>query len=171
MSFKFACPHCGQRIGANEADVGTVGGCPSCQQKFVVPSPADSGPKTEAVPPTVRAVAPKVAVAAAARPAVAAVTKRGMAILALVLSILPGLNLIALGLAIFAIIRSDRPGRSGERGVAVAAVTVASLLVIPMNLLIPLTAYQFMAFHRSPTTPARVSATPAPPTPPKAANH
>ena len=171
MSFKFACPHCGQRIGAAMEDVGTLGGCPSCQQKFVVPAPADAGPKTEAVPPTVRAVAMKVAVAASAAPAAAPVTKRGMAILALILSIFPGINLIALGLAIYAVARSDRPGRSGERGVAVAAVAVASLLVIPMNLLIPLTVYQLVAFKRPPMAQSKAGANPAPPTPTKPANH
>jgi hypothetical protein len=172
MSFKFACPHCGQRIGANEEDVGTVGGCPSCLRKFTVPASANAGPKTEAVPATVRAVAAKVAVAATARPAaVASVTKRGLSILALLLSILPGLNLIALGLAIFAVIRSDRPGRRGERGLAVAAVTVASLLVIPMDLLLPLVAFQFMAFKRPPPIPAKVSAPPTPSTAAKTANH
>lgn len=171
MSFKFACPHCGQRIGAAPEDVGTLGGCPSCKQSFVVPAPAGAGPKTGAVPRTGRAVAKNVPVAAAPGPAVTPVSKRGMAILALVLSLFPAINLIALGLAIYAVVRSDRPGRSGERGVAVAAVTVASLLVIPMNLLVPLTAYQLLSIRRPQMMPSKVDASHAPPTPTKPTTH
>lgn len=175
MSFKFACPHCGQRIGATLQDVGTTGGCPTCQQKFVVPAPVDSGPKTEAVPATVRAEIgqiPGVAKGNRAAATVAPVTKRGLAILAIVLAIFPGLNLVALVLAICAVVRSDRPGRRGERGVAVAAVTVASLLVLPTNVFTPLAVYPFVKSmrpfatqtapaHDASPAPARPSPTPA----------
>jgi hypothetical protein len=179
MNFKFACPNCGQRIGATLEDVGTVGGCPSCQQQFTVPAPtapvlADSGPKTEAIPATVRASAlsaPRVAVAAR-QPPVETVTKRGLAIFALILSIFPAFNLIALGLAIYAVVRSDRPGRAGERGVAVAAVAIASLLVLPLNIMAPLGTYflyvakrQSMTLtapaHETSPAAARPSPTPA----------
>ena len=169
MNFKFACPNCGQRIGATLEDVGTVGGCPSCQQQFTVPAPADSGPKTETIPSTVRASAPFAVAAARPQPAIETVTKRGLAIFALILSIFPAFNLIALALAIYAVIRSDRPGRAGERGVAVAAVTVASLLVLPLNILAPLSTYAFYVAKRQSTTlttsahdPSPVSAHPSP---------
>jgi hypothetical protein len=132
MSFKFACPHCGQRIGATVEDVGTLGGCPRCQQQFVVPSPPDPFPAPEIRQPTPEpAVTPEVA---APEPEIEPITKRCLAVIALVLSILPVINLVALGLAIFAVVRSDRPGRSGERGLAIAVLVVAGLLLIPINL-------------------------------------
>ncbi|HEY3899351.1 MAG TPA: hypothetical protein VGM54_12090 [Chthoniobacter sp.] len=139
MNFKFACPNCGQRIGATLEDVGTIGGCPSCQQQFTVPAPADSGPTTETVPSTVKVAA--LSAATRPRPTVETVTKRGLAIFALILSIFPVFNLIALALAIYAVVRSDRPGRAGERGIAVTAVTIASLLVLPLNIMVPLGTY------------------------------
>jgi hypothetical protein len=173
MSFKFACPHCGQRISAATEDVGTTGGCPSCGNQFVVPAPSDSGPKTEAVPSTVRAraVTRPDSGAPEKAPEVPAVTKRGLAFFALFLSIFPGFNLVALGMAIAAVVRSDRPGRRGERGAAVLAVTVASLLVIPVNLLLPLAAYSVLGLQRSfvpPTLSSHESGsrTPRPAAPP-----
>jgi hypothetical protein len=170
MNFKFACPNCGQRIGATLEDVGSTGGCPSCQQQFTVPAPTDPDPKTETIPSTVRASA--TATAAPRQPPVETVTKRGVAIFALILSIFPVFNLIALALAIYAVVRSDRPGRAGERGVAVAAVTVASLLVLPLNIVAPLGTYVlYVAKRQSMTLPipahenspagAHPSATPA----------
>jgi len=117
MNFKVACPHCGQRIGAAEADIGTLGGCPRCEQQFVVPAPEAPAP-LEAAPPAVE-IAPELVaeeVAIPPAPEVEPVTKRGAAIGALVLSILPVLNLVGLGLAIYAVVRSDRPGRSGDAG-------------------------------------------------------
>jgi hypothetical protein len=151
MNFKFACPSCGQRIGATLEDVGTIGGCPSCQQEFTVPAPVNDGPKTETIPSTVRASAPSVTATARPQPAVKSVTKRGVAIVALILSIFPVFNLIALALAIYAVVRSDRPGRAGERGVAVTAVTIASLLVLPLNVLAPLGAYTLFVAGRRPS--------------------
>jgi hypothetical protein len=136
MSFKFACPHCGQRISATPEDVGTAGGCPSCQQEFTVPSPPAPvvvEQKTAVLAPTIRAAAVARFAAPTAEPEVPSVTKRGLGVFALLLSILPVLNFAGLGMAIFAVVRSDRPGRSGERGVAVTAVTIASLLLWPVN--------------------------------------
>ena len=168
MTFKFACPHCGQRIAAALEDVGTAGGCPACRRDFVVPAPPDTGPKTIAVPLTVKATAPPVAVVTAPAPEAPTVTKRGAAIVALLLSILPGFNLVALGLAIYAVVRSDRPGRSGERGLAVAAVTVASLLVIPVNLGLPAAFVGFASFkHPSMQMPSFTVGKPASPVPAK----
>ena len=37
--FKFACPHCGQRISTTADCIGTVGGCPACGNSLVVPEP------------------------------------------------------------------------------------------------------------------------------------
>jgi hypothetical protein len=160
MSFKFACPHCGQRIGAALEDVGTLGGCPSCQRQFVVPEAPEPEPVV-------------VAVETEPKPEVEPITRRGMAILAMVLSIFPVINLVALGLAIYAIVRSDRPGRHGERGLAIAAVVVAGLLLIPINFAGVLAAAtgakykpvvnvpDFAASPRSPSPAKAVSPTPA----------
>ncbi len=37
--FKFACPHCGQRLAVTTAEVGTVADCPNCQTPIEVPAP------------------------------------------------------------------------------------------------------------------------------------
>jgi hypothetical protein len=57
-----------------------------------------------------------------------------LSILALVLSIFPVLNLAGLVLAIIAVVRSDRDGRHGERGLAVCALVVCGVLLFPVNL-------------------------------------
>lgn len=44
MTFKFACPHCSQRISAETSDVHTVGVCPSCRKNFEVPNPKSEVP-------------------------------------------------------------------------------------------------------------------------------
>jgi hypothetical protein len=163
MNFKFACPNCGQRISATIEDVGTTGGCPSCQKQFTVPAPPD-GPSMEKIPSTERAYSSSVAATRASQPAIEPVTKRGLAIFALILAIFPAFNLIALILAICAVARSDRPGRSGERGVAVAAVTVASLLVLPLNLMAPIGAYFWLVTSKRPAMVQ--AATPVPKAPP-----
>jgi len=38
-TFKFACPHCGQRLAVTTADVGTAAECPNCAAPLTVPSP------------------------------------------------------------------------------------------------------------------------------------
>ncbi len=38
-TFKFACPHCGQRLAVTTADVGNSADCPNCQAPLVVPAP------------------------------------------------------------------------------------------------------------------------------------
>jgi hypothetical protein len=168
MNFKFACPNCGQRIGATLEDVGTTGGCPSCQQQFTVPAPANDGPKTETIPATVRASAATIAATPAPQqPIVETVTKRGLAVFALVLSIFPGFNLIALIMAICAVVRSDRPGRGGERGVAVAAVAAASLLVLPLNVMAPLGAYFWWVAAKRPGIIQPTSTRETPPASPR----
>lgn len=37
--FKFACPHCGQRLAVTTADVGTAANCPNCEALLEVPAP------------------------------------------------------------------------------------------------------------------------------------
>ena len=37
--FKFACPHCGQRLAVTTADVGTTANCPNCDALLEVPAP------------------------------------------------------------------------------------------------------------------------------------
>ena len=37
--FKFACPHCGQRLAVTTAEVGTAADCPNCGTPLVVPAP------------------------------------------------------------------------------------------------------------------------------------
>jgi tetratricopeptide (TPR) repeat protein len=44
MTFKFPCPHCGQRVEANDELVGESVVCPTCSQGFVVYSPAQLPP-------------------------------------------------------------------------------------------------------------------------------
>lgn len=38
-TFKFACPHCGQRLAVTTADVGTAAECPNCAAPLTVPAP------------------------------------------------------------------------------------------------------------------------------------
>jgi hypothetical protein len=38
--FKFACPHCGQRIAVTTADIGSVANCPACAAPIEVPAPS-----------------------------------------------------------------------------------------------------------------------------------
>ena len=37
--FKFACPHCGQRLAVTTAEVGTTANCPNCEALIEVPAP------------------------------------------------------------------------------------------------------------------------------------
>ena len=37
--FKFACPHCGQRLAVTTAEVGTSANCPNCDTHLEVPAP------------------------------------------------------------------------------------------------------------------------------------
>ena len=37
--FKFACPHCGQRLAVTTAEVGTAANCPNCETLIEVPAP------------------------------------------------------------------------------------------------------------------------------------
>lgn len=135
MSFKFACPHCGQRIGAADEDIGTIGGCPSCGEQVRVPAPPPPGP-TFLTPP------PQRAQAQSAPPWVdhlrpeddAMKPRRGLSILALVLSIFPALNVVGVVLGVLAVVRSDRAGHHGERGLAVCALVVCGVLLIPVNI-------------------------------------
>jgi len=39
ITFKFACPHCGQRLAVTTADVGTSAECPNCATPLTVPDP------------------------------------------------------------------------------------------------------------------------------------
>lgn len=38
-TFKFACPHCGQRLAVTTADIGTTANCPNCEALLEVPAP------------------------------------------------------------------------------------------------------------------------------------
>ena len=40
--FKFACPHCGQRLAVTTAEVGTTANCPNCETPLEVPAPPDA---------------------------------------------------------------------------------------------------------------------------------
>ena len=40
--FKFACPHCGQRLAVTTAEVGTTANCPNCETLLEVPAPPDA---------------------------------------------------------------------------------------------------------------------------------
>lgn len=45
MTFKFPCPHCGQRIAATSEDCGDEAVCTTCEKSFIVPAaPADELP-------------------------------------------------------------------------------------------------------------------------------
>ncbi|HSI12663.1 MAG TPA: DUF4190 domain-containing protein [Chthoniobacter sp.] len=135
MSFKFSCPHCGQRIGAADEDIGTIGGCPACGEQFKVPEPPPPGP-TFLTPP------PQRAHAQTAAPWVnpprlendELKPRRGLSILALVFSIFPGLNIVGLLLGIVAVVRSDRDGHHGERGLAICALVACGVLLVPVNI-------------------------------------
>ena len=37
MSVTFSCPSCGQRIEAEESNVGQIAPCPSCKQEILIP--------------------------------------------------------------------------------------------------------------------------------------
>jgi hypothetical protein len=55
MTFKFPCPHCGQRIAATLEDCGTEGFCPTCANTFTVPDAPDPDtpppiPESDGVP-------------------------------------------------------------------------------------------------------------------------
>ncbi len=157
MKFKFPCPHCGQRIGAASEDVGTLGGCPSCQRQFVVPEPPEAAPAAVAEIPVEQDVPH--------------ITHRGVSIVAIILSIFPALNLFALALAIYAIVRSERPGRRGERGLAIAAVVIASVLLVPVNLIGAAAGYTALYMGLKPVpikSTATSKPTDLPSTPPKA---
>lgn len=39
-TFKFACPHCGQRLAVTTADIGTTANCPNCAAPIQVPAPS-----------------------------------------------------------------------------------------------------------------------------------
>ena len=39
VPFKFACPHCGQRLAVTTADIGTSANCPNCDALLEVPAP------------------------------------------------------------------------------------------------------------------------------------
>ena len=39
MTFKFACPNCGQRVSATDELIGTTATCPTCSHSFIVCSP------------------------------------------------------------------------------------------------------------------------------------
>jgi len=52
-AFKFACPHCGQRISTTTEYIGVHSACPTCSQSFDVPSPETiSGANTLVAVPT-----------------------------------------------------------------------------------------------------------------------
>jgi Domain of unknown function (DUF4190) len=56
--FRFACPHCGQRISCDSQYRGTEIPCPSCQQTLTVPAPVAKAPiAAHAESPTTPAVA------------------------------------------------------------------------------------------------------------------
>lgn len=38
-TFKFACPHCGQRLAVTTDDVGSAAECPNCGASLIVPEP------------------------------------------------------------------------------------------------------------------------------------
>ena len=38
-TFKFACPHCGQRLAVTTAEIGTTANCPNCEALLEVPAP------------------------------------------------------------------------------------------------------------------------------------
>ncbi len=42
--FKFACPHCGQRLAVTTAEVGTTANCPNCETLIEVPAPPNDIP-------------------------------------------------------------------------------------------------------------------------------
>jgi hypothetical protein len=53
--FRFACPHCGQRIAGDPGYKGTQITCPACQRTLTVPDPAARAKIGEAIPPTASA--------------------------------------------------------------------------------------------------------------------
>jgi hypothetical protein len=134
MSFKFACPHCGQRIGAADEDAGTLGSCPSCGREFLVPSPEP--PRHTFLTPREPIQAPPWQdVVRLKKEEEEAVVKppRALSIFALLLSVLPVLNIVGLVLGILAVVRSDKEGRQGGRGLAVCALVLCGVLFIPVN--------------------------------------
>ena len=73
MKFKFECPDCGQRISATEADINTIGVCPSCQREVVVQAPPSTSPTAPASTSSKPLAPPIPAVVPPARPVVAPV--------------------------------------------------------------------------------------------------
>jgi hypothetical protein len=62
MTFKFPCPHCGQRLSAETSRAGETVCCPECPKSFVIPAPESAteamqtdGPPVS-VPPRVSAI-------------------------------------------------------------------------------------------------------------------
>lgn len=134
MSFKFACPHCGQRISAAEEDAGTFGGCPACERQFRVPNLGLATPSFLTPRLPVKAPPWQDMKRATKKEAAAPEPRNGLPFLALILSIFPALNLAGLLLAITAVVRADRGGHHGERGLAIGALVVCGLLILPVNI-------------------------------------
>lgn len=134
MSFKFACPHCGQRIGAAEEDAGTLGGCPSCGREFLVPSPEPPSPTFLTPREPIQAPPWQDAVRLKKEEEEAIVKpRRALSISALLLSIFPVLNIAGFVLGIMAVVRSDRDGGQGGRGLAICGMVLCGVLFIPVN--------------------------------------
>jgi hypothetical protein len=68
MTFKFACPACGQRVSATEDFIGTQAACPTCGASFIVEAPADDVAMAAAGPPALPAQPPPLPPADAAVP-------------------------------------------------------------------------------------------------------
>jgi len=133
MSFKFACPHCGQRISADDEDAGTPGGCPTCGRHFKVPnrelaSPTFLTPRQPVKAPPWQDMKPSIKKEAAPEP------RNGLPYTALILSFFPAINLVGLLLAIVSVVRADKDGHSGERGPAIGALVVCGILLLPVNI-------------------------------------
>lgn len=147
MSFKFACPHCGQRIGAAEEDVGTLGGCPSCGREFLVPSPQPPTPTFLTPREPIQAPPWQDAVRLKKEEQEAVVKpRRALSISALFLSIFPVLNIAGFVLGIMAVIRSGRDGQGG-RGLAICGMVLCGVLFIPVNVVGYLAAGPVLHIH------------------------
>jgi hypothetical protein len=132
MSFKFACPHCGQRIGAADEDAGTLGACPSCGREFLVPS-ADPPMHTFLTPREPIQAPPWQEAVRLKKEVIVVKPRRGLSIFALLLSILPVLNIAGFVCGIIAVVRSDNEGRQDGRLLAICAMVLCGVLLIPVN--------------------------------------
>jgi hypothetical protein len=127
--FKFHCPHCGQRISAQDSDAGTIGICPGCRADVPVPTPQSAPDSGITLPtPRSRTGSALVALALCGAPIAAMIVVNfmpGMRSIAVPVALLGGSGLAAIAGIVFAIVLLFR-----SRGmIATKVISILSILV------------------------------------------